>query len=224
MLALAAVICTVNAQVQHLSEMSITPPTFQSGDHDNLAHLIQSSLEYPNKSLYEGIQGTEVIRFTVSGTGTVEHITVINSVSQEIDRVVSRTLEETSGKWKPGTIDGQQTGMDKEIALSFVLYSSENMLKEANYYMLKANRLMFLKDKPGRALEYYNKAFNLYPYDQGVLIAKAFCLQKLGRDEEAEDLGKRIEYRAGKENQDAIQMGEEYTSLIGPDKKLTALK
>jgi hypothetical protein len=179
---------TANAQVQSLNEMSITPPTYQSSEFDNLSDYFQRSIQYPAKSVNGRLQGTEVIRFSVSGTGKIEDITVINSISKEIDNEVIAVLKETYGSWIPGAIDGRQTTMSRELALSFVLISYDNMLNTARNYVQKGNKFMFAKNKPEKALTQYNLAYSLIPYDPSLQSIREICLLKLGRDEDVTEI------------------------------------
>lgn len=205
-----------NAQIQSLNEMSISPPSFQNEEFNNLSTLLQNSLDYPIASINNGLQGKEVIRFSVSSFGTIEDITVINSVSEEIDREVISVILETSGKWKPGSINGQQTKMTKEIALSYVLYSYDDMLKAANNYMQKGNKLMFLKHNPKKAIKYFNQAYTLFPYEPNVLFVRGICLQKLERLDDANEVWDRLESRAVTTNFNVLPANGELLSLVEP--------
>ena len=216
MLVIVSASYSVNAQIQFLNEMSITPPTLQNEEYDNLTDLLENSITYPINSINGGLQGTEVIRFSVSNIGTIEDITVINSVSDEIDREVIAVLQETSGKWDPGTIDGQPTTMVRELALSFVLFSYNNMLNTAKNYMQKGNKLMFLECKPEKAIKYYDMAYTLFPCKPSVLLVKWCCLEKLGRLEDASEARDRLELLENRNMPLKTPVDEESIALLEP--------
>ena len=191
---------TASGQDQLLDELTITPPSFHNSHYDNLNALLGASIEYPAMARKCGIQGTELIRFAISPSGEIEDITVCNSVSREIDEAVISVLLFTNGKWQPGTIDGEPTTMVREVNIAFVLHSFETMVEKGKNYMLQANNLMYIREKPGRALHFYNKAATLFPNNTSVLLARSLCLEKLGRDAEAEKDNERLKLLAVKGN------------------------
>jgi TonB family protein len=207
---------SANAQIQVLNEMSITPPTLQNEEYDNMIDFLENSIEYPVHSINRGQQGTEVIRFSVSDMGTIEDITVINSVSDEIDREVIAALQETNGKWNPGSIDGQPTTMERELALSFVLFSFDNMLNTAKNYLQKGNKLMYVEYKPEKAIKYYNMAYTLFPCESSVLLVRWLCLEKLGRLEDAKEVRERLEFLEQRNRSHKTPVGDEIIAFIEP--------
>jgi TonB family protein len=207
---------TANSQIQSMNEISITPPSYQDANSENLIDFLKNTIVYPSSELDKRHQGTEVIQFIVSEYGTIENVEVINSVSKEMDAEVIRALKETSGKWEPGTIDSQKRSMEKEIAISFVIYSLNDMLRTADNYMQKGNRLLYKKDNTEKALLYYNKACTLFPYAPGVLSMKAYCLQKLGSKEEAGEIRDRIDRLAKRNTSILMPFDENYLSLFEP--------
>lgn len=187
LLLIASASYTTQGQVQMMNEISITPPTLNNADSDDLTEILQTSLEYPVNSLNRGLQGTEVIQFAISTTGKIEDITVINSVSEEIDKEVILAIQQTSGKWKPGTIDQEPSKMTRELSLLFAIYSLDDMLVTARTHLQKGNKLMFSKNKLERALRQYNKAYALFPNEESVLLARNLCLKALGHTTDTEN-------------------------------------
>jgi TonB family protein len=221
LLLIASTSNTAYSQIQLMNEICISPPTIKNDNPVDLYSFLLSSLEYPVNSLNNKIEGTEVVRFSVSTSGTIEDITVINSVSREIDREIIRVLQNTSGNWEPGTIDGEPLKMVRELSLSFVLDSYKDMLKTAQKFIQKGNRLMYAKNKPGRALHYYNKASILFPNEEGVLIPRKYCLDRLGRTSEANEVNERMEFLAEQNKSVMVPFGENFISLIEPISPLT---
>lgn len=172
-------------QIQKMDEMTITPPTLNNAEYNNLQDHLQASVKYPSSAYNDKLQGTEVIRFAVTSSGTIEDITVINSVSWEIDEEVIGALLSTNDKWNPGTIDGQPTTMVRELSMIFALKSYDDMLKAGQCYMQKGNKLLYNQNKPKRALQYFNKVQTLFPYETSVQLVRGSCLDQLGLSADA---------------------------------------
>lgn len=216
LLLVAAISGTTNAQKQSINEISISPPNFQNGEYENLTDYLQNTLVYPSTSINAFIEGTEVLRFSVTAAGNIADIEVINSVSEEIDKEVVQALKETSGKWQAGSIDGRAKTMTREVAISFVLNSYDDMLKSANNHMQKGNNLLFNKRKPEKALNYYRKAYTLFPYESGVASVTGLCLERLGRSEEARIMWDRIEELNQRDGSTLSSKEEELISWLDP--------
>jgi len=177
---------------QLLNEVKITPPSYTSSRYDNLNTLLRSSLNYPASAMANDIQGTEVIRFSVLPTGQIDNLVVVNSLTREIDEEIIHLLRQTKGDWVPGTINGVPKTMVKEISVTFVLQSYNDMLKVAQKQLQYANFLRFHKNNPRKALPYYNKVISLFPSDMGALLARGYCLEELGYVEKAKENAARI--------------------------------
>ena len=173
------------AQNQDLNEIKVTAPSFQSNIFESVNDFLTNSVEYPEASKNAGLQGTEVIQFTVSNDGKISDFKVINSVSPEIDIEVIRSLEATNGKWKPGTTDGSPTAMPTEVSLVFFLHSPENLIETAKQYQQKGNTWMYVKNNPEKALKYYNRGIKLLPNEESLLAARILCKYKTGDEDGA---------------------------------------
>lgn len=194
LLLMASASYTALGQSRLMNEMTITPPVYQNTLYNSLNELLQNTLQYPEKSLNFEHQGTEVVRFAISSSGTIENISIINSVSREIDDEVIQVLNSTKGNWKPGTVDGKERTMVKEISLVYALNSIDDLLNTANYYMQKGNKQLIKRDNPEKALKYYEMACSLLPNDPSVLLLKGCCLDQLGLAEDAKINQERISF------------------------------
>jgi hypothetical protein len=67
------------------------------------------------------------------------------------------------------------------------------MLKTAKNYIRKGNKLMFAQNKPEKAIEYYNMAYALLPYESSVRLVRECCLQKLSRSDDSWEVWDNIE-------------------------------
>jgi len=207
---------TAQAQIQSLDGVSISPPAFNSESSDNLNDYLLSNLEYPYGTFNQGLQGTEVVRFSVTTFGAISNITVLNSVSKEVDREVKRVLQRTGGNWNPGTVNGKPSEMTRELSLAFVLYSYQDMLKTANNHIQRGNKLVFEKNKPERALEYFNKAAKLFPNESSILYMQWYCLDQLDRGTEADAVRERYEFLASQHENKIHKNRNEVISFVDP--------
>ena len=178
----------------------ITPPIFPATEvvvHGQEAASINEYLfqhvEYPLATAQKHYMGTEVVRFKVSAEGELSSYEVINSVSPEIDEEVIRILATTSGNWIPGTINGIPSAQTREVSMVFKPHPKYDLVRDAREYQDKGNRMMFIKDHPGRAIKYYNRAVKLLPYEESILAARCLCRYEMGDQKGAlEDLDRII--------------------------------
>lgn len=184
-----------------IAEISVSPPKFtgekyvQPIDVDpskSITAYIAANIVYPERSIDQLREGTEVVQFIVNADGTVDNFTVVNSVSEEIDNAVIMALKETSGLWKPGTNNGVPTAMAKEVSLLFKIDEDNpsvivnNFLKKARHYFTAASESLFFEKNTKKALRKYNRAFNYLPNDENILLMRGLCKYELGDEKGAE--------------------------------------
>ncbi len=181
---------------QKIEEVKVTPPKFTG---ETLAIEAASINEYlakkiicPEKDAEFGIQGTVVIQFTITESGSVNDFKIINSLSSAIDEEVIRVLKTTSGMWKPGYNNDEPTSMEKEISLAFKDAGeggSNSIMKNfkalASRSFKRASNLFVKKGKPQRALKYYNYSISLLPNDKALLLMRGLCQYQLNNKEGA---------------------------------------
>ena len=156
----------------------------------NLAH----QEDYLNKT---GVEGSVVIQFKILPSGNLSEFLVINSVCPVYDEAVINALEATNGAWNPGTINGHQVTMEKEVTVVFKFDWTE-MYKRAQLCANKAGKLS-KEGKYNRAIKLYNKAIVFCPncpstlYQRG--LARYYSGDQKGalRDfERTEELGSHL--------------------------------
>lgn len=172
------------------SEVKITAPKFYwnkdasrqlQGNHSSLINsYLSENLEYPETALRYSIQGTEVVRFTVTDKGDVTNIKIINSVSPEIDEEAIRVLETTSGKWVPGFKNGIPVEMDKEIAMFFQIgYNNSatnlEMREQATVLFRKGSKSLVVQNNPAKAVKYFDRALQYLPYEKNILYLRGMA-------------------------------------------------
>jgi len=203
-------------QKQDLQEIKVTAPQFRSDLFQNINDFLLSGIEYPVESLKAGDEGTEVIQFVVTPKGNVTDILVINSVSGIIDLEVKRILEITSGMWIPGAVNGEPVGMEKEISVVFKISHKSDFAAKAKGYLEYGNNLLFVHNRPEKALKYFDKGVTLLPNEETLLAVRGLCKYEIGDNEGAKLDWNRLKILADKNTaKSLIESPVNYTQLSG---------
>jgi phage-related protein len=167
-------------QNRELKTIEVNSPAFKGDAPKSINDFLQKHVEYPTKSYQWKLQGTEVVQFVVTKQGKLSDYKVINSVSAEIDNEVIRLLELTSGRWVPGTINGEPVDMEKEVSLEFKISPKSDFVEMAKWNMQKGNELLFLKDQPKKAVKYFDLAINYLPNSETIQGIRGYCKYMMG--------------------------------------------
>lgn len=159
-------------------------------ENDLLTDYLCKRIEYPEEAIKYHIQGTEVVKFTVSETGDISNIKVVNSVYPEIDQEFIRALKSTSGMWKPAKKGESNHECSKEVSLTFSLKGTQKNTQEyftnhASVYFKKACKQLFLDHKLSKAECNLSRALNYTPYDGNILYLRGICRYEKGNIEGA---------------------------------------
>ena len=170
-----------------LPESVITAPefkvNFQNNGNGYLKNYLLQHIEYPENSLQWNQEGTEVAQFTVTSEGEVTDLTIINSVSPEIDSEVIRVLRSTSGMWRPAFENGKPVSRVKEVSIGFALGEfnpEKRFIHEAKEYLALGNKQFFNKKDSKNALYFYNKALRYVPNNKNLLATRGICKYQMG--------------------------------------------
>jgi len=188
-------------QQQNISEIKVTPPQIagienalqiQSNSPNALIDdYLAKNVNFPQKAESWGFEGTEVVQFTVTAEGNVTDFEIINSVCREIDNEVTWALLQTNGMWLPGYNNGEPVDMTKEVSVVFCLdkESSKSVhqifSEKATHYFTNANKTLFEKHNPKKAMKFYSSGLNYLPYDKSLLLMRGMCRYELGDKEGA---------------------------------------
>ena len=215
-----AAVLTYGQQI-NLNEVKVTAPEFRSEIYNDFHDFLKSGIEYPEESIKAGHEGTEIIQFTITTTGEITNFKVINSVSDVIDMEVIRVLKITDGMWAPRYEKGERVAVDKEITLVFKISEKSDFVKMAKACMNKANELIFIKNKPKKALKYLNEGIKLLPNEEALLASRSLCCYVLGDLTTAEhDWARLKKLNDENEIQAYIEIDDKYKSLPGYEKML----
>ena len=173
-------------QKQNIEDISVVAPKFQNEFYDSENEYFYQNAEYPSEARSARIQGISVVGFTVTENGEITEVVIKNSLSKEIDDEVLRLLEASNGKWTPGKVNGKPVSMPSEISVTFALNTSSDMIRTAKNHLIRANKLMYDKNKLEKAIRSYDRAASILPNNEAVLVARILCNYELNEVESAE--------------------------------------
>ena len=212
-------------QNQDLQEIKVTAPQFQSDFFHNVNDFLLSGIEYPVESLLAGNEGTEVIRFVVTPKGNVTDIEVVNSVSDFIDLEVIRILEVSNGKWIPGTANGEPVAMEKEVSVVFKVSENSDFVAKAKSFLELGNKMLFVNNKPEKALKFFDKSITLLPNDETLLAVRGLCKYEIGDNEGAQRDWNRIKILTERNAVESlVETAVNYSKLNGYNEMMNFVK
>jgi protein TonB len=94
-------------------------PSFPGGESELLAY-IGKNLKYPVIAQENGIQGTVIVRFVVSKTGSVDKVEVLRSLDAACDREAIRVVR-TLPNWIPGKQNGANVAVYYTLPIKYKL-------------------------------------------------------------------------------------------------------
>lgn len=94
------------------------PPVFPGGGDAAVLKWIHSHLRYPQEALENGIQGTVLLRFVVTKTGSVDDVQILKHVDPLLDREAVRVVKELP-KFNPGRQSGKPVNTWFQVPVRF---------------------------------------------------------------------------------------------------------
>jgi TonB family protein len=180
----------------------------EEGLTGNSPYLIYSylheNLEYPAEALKYNIQGTAVVAFTITASGEITNIKVINSLCPEIDEEITGALKNTGGMWQPALKNGNPVDMEKEIALVFQIDGFKNgsgrslFQEQAKVLYHKGSKALITQNNPAKALKYFDKALKYLPNETTILHSRGMAKQLLNDIEGAQKDWSRVDVLAAR--------------------------
>lgn len=111
---------SVAPQAEPAAQNSGVLPSFPGGE-GQLYKFLMENIHYPAEAVKSGAQGRVVVQFEVESDGSLGNITVVKSVSPELDAEAIATIKKMP-KWIPATIDGK--AVKSTMVLPFTFKSS----------------------------------------------------------------------------------------------------
>ncbi len=209
----------------NLPESAGTTPEFKDNSSNignvYLKNYLLCNLKYPENSLQWNQEGTAVVQFIVTSVGDVTDLTIINSLSQDIDGEIIRVLLSTSGMWRPAFENGKPVAKAREVSIVFApgeLNPEKRFIHEAQEYLALGNKQFFNKKDNKNALYFYDKAVRYVPNDKNLLATRGICKYQLGDKAGACSDWKRIRFLGGNEGNaylDNFCEYKGYSEMIG---------
>jgi TonB family protein len=88
--------------------------------YDALYQYFNENLVYPREAVKDSIQGVVTVSFTISSRGTVEDVTVKNSLGEPFERETLKLIGDMP-PWKPATLNGSPVPSKISIPVTFSL-------------------------------------------------------------------------------------------------------
>ena len=178
-----------------IEDINVTPPEFKGirnvnslNDNDGITSVfdyLEKHIHYPEEAFQRSEQGTSVVRFIVTSEGKLTNFEVVNSICPSIDQEVISVLKTTDGFWKPGLQNDRPADISQEVSVVFKLDDIFDFVSMAKRYLKKGNELLFLKNRPEKALPYFDEAIKLLPYNKTLREIRGYCNFGLGDEEKA---------------------------------------
>jgi tetratricopeptide (TPR) repeat protein len=191
-------------ETKNLLENEKTTPQFvgnNSEDSPQINNYLLENIVCPRETAECRKEGTEIVRFTVTPSGELTNFTVVNSVCPKMDDEFIRVLKTTNGMWKPVYNNGVPTEMQHEVAVMVGDYN-ENII--VSHFFINAKKYFEIgsinlleKQKPAKALKFFNKSGLYLPNDKSLLTLRGLCHYELGDKENAEKDWNRIKTLGG---------------------------
>ncbi|OQY05119.1 MAG: hypothetical protein B6I20_01835 [Bacteroidetes bacterium 4572_117] len=118
-------------------------PQFPGGE-EGLRNYIAQNVKYPEYARVNGIEGKIYVRFVVTKTGDVDHVTIARGVDSILDNEALRVVK-TLPKWMPAEQSGKKVNVWYTVPINFSL--SEKVVvtdEKRNTAGIKDNRKMNL--------------------------------------------------------------------------------
>lgn len=95
------------------------------GGYNAMFDFISKNVKYPKESKEKGIEGRVYVQFVVEKDGSLNEITVLRGVSEDIDAEAIRVVK-AMPKWKPGMNEGKTVRVQYVLPFNFKLSGNEN--------------------------------------------------------------------------------------------------
>ena len=95
-------------------------PVFKGGDAAIIEYLKINS-KYPEPAKLKGIQGKVIVRFAVEADGSIDKVSVIKGIDQDLDKEALRVVGTMPAFEKPGIKDGKAVSVWYTVPISFAL-------------------------------------------------------------------------------------------------------
>lgn len=96
-------------------------PLFMGRDANTFSSWIQRTMVYPQSAVQNRISGRMQVYFEISVTGEVTNVRILQGLSSELDREVTRVILSSNGLWTPGKQRGRPVRVQFNFPINFIL-------------------------------------------------------------------------------------------------------
>ncbi|QIA07620.1 energy transducer TonB [Draconibacterium halophilum] len=197
-----------NVPPHMMSDVEVTPPKFTAvkysptNNENSLKTFIAENFKYDSE-FSRVTEGTEVVRFIINTDGSLSNIEVVNSVSPEVDNLITGIIDKTDYMWMPGKNNGVPVAMEKEVAIEVKLGMSESSATKRDFneiartYFTKGADKLFNDGKTKKAIRQFESAVRYKPYDEATLYMLAICELDQGNSQAAQAYVERFKKQGG---------------------------
>lgn len=91
--------CAMRLNSQNYNDSSANFSLRYKGGQESLREFIALNIDYPLQSMTQLNVGLSISSITITPNGSIEDISIINSIDQHIDKEVMRLLKQTKSNW-----------------------------------------------------------------------------------------------------------------------------
>lgn len=161
---------------------------FKGGLHQ-FSVLINSNTRYPREAETAGKQGKAVVGFTLSKSGELKDVKLVNDPAFGMGEEALRVFAVTNGHWIPDSSHHHAIDRYYEVAITFKLVN-EDHTKESE----KKLKLLLQEKKYAEALETVTDLHNMHPYNIHYLMQRADVFLLMNKSAEACNDFKRVKF------------------------------
>ncbi|MFK7936223.1 MAG: energy transducer TonB [Saprospiraceae bacterium] len=85
-----------------------------------LTNYMDTQIDYPELAREYAVEGTVIARFRVMADGSIQHLSIKQSLNSACDRAVLKAIENMP-RWTPAQQGARQVAMWREVPVKFVL-------------------------------------------------------------------------------------------------------
>jgi TonB family protein len=140
---------------------SETLPKFKGGE-DEMRKFLATNVVYPSRARDNCKTGIVVLGFTITASGDIDSIEVINSIDKDLDAEAIRVAKLSSGMWTPYMRNDTAFNTRFTMPINFTMLNAG--CKDNDYYYNEG--VEFMKEqKYDEAFLSFTKAMKLNPFD-----------------------------------------------------------
>lgn len=146
---------------------------------------LRKNLKYPVNAKRIGIQGIVIAEFTVTATGELNYVKIIQSLGSGCDQEVLRLIN-MMPKWVPAKRKGTNISYKTQLRVTFGNSREINELEVKTNFIYNKGIEAQKGEMWREAIAFYDEVIEITPYiDLDAMYNRAYCYMKVGELESA---------------------------------------